>query len=341
MGRRASFRPGRHRAAFLGAPGATSRALSSRIATGPIGVSDSIRARIRTDPSLLEDGLRLLDHDVQAGEAGAVDAIAVDRAGSLVIVSITPPDIDRAIARILDLKAWSTDQRDLLGRLYAGHGVAIERPVRFLLLAPALPHVLLRRLALIPIDVTLHLARPVAFEDGMRIAIEPAAAILGLDADPAPHAHARRQSAKPVTATPTVAAAQMSPPADDEPETHARPAVDTEPATSAPGEFDGREAPAAGATPFWPDEVLPPEGYDEKAMPIQPAMELDAGDPIWPASPDDRFPWELPGDPLPDSDEPVPLPEAPEVIFETLTAEEMQEFARFDKQRRERNERSS
>jgi hypothetical protein len=308
--------------------------LSSRIATGPIGVSDSIRARVRTDPSLLEEGLRLLDHDVQAGEAGPIDAIAVDRAGSLVIISITPPDIDRAIARILDLKAWSTDQRDLLGRLYAGHGVAIERPIRFLLLAPALPHALLRRLALIPIEVTLHLARPVAFEDGMRIAIEPAASILGLDADAAPHAHARR-SANPATATHAAPAPHMSPPADIQSEAQAAPAprAQTKP--------NGREAPATDATPFWPDEVLPPEGSDEKTVPIQPAMELDAGEPIWPASPDDRFPWELPGDPLPDSDEPVPLPEAPEAIFETLTAEEMQEFARFDKQRRERDGRSS
>ena len=352
--------------------------MSSRIATGPIGVSDSIRARIRTDPSLLEEGLRFLGHDLQAGEAGSVDAIAVDRDGRLVIVSIAPPDIDRAIARLLDLKTWSTDQRDLLGRLYAAEGVAIDRPARFVLLVPALPHALVRRLALLPIEVALLLARPVSLEDGIRIVIEPASSILGWATAAAPAGPARqvasteaaaatqpaietRPTTRPAAATEPSTATQpaivtppaMATPPAAQPETAARTAAPPEtaaqpstartaPATGATRKPNRRETrtPAARGTAFWPDEVLPPE-YDEKAVPIPATMELIEEEPAWPGSPDDRFPWELPEDPLAPLDEPVAPPEATEAVFETLTAEEMQEFARFDKQRRDRDGRSS
>lgn len=274
--------------------------MSSRIATGPIGVSESIRARIRSSPSTLEEGLRLLGHDLKAGEAGTVDAIGLDRAGGLVIVSIAPADLDQALLRILDLHAWSTDQRDLLGRLCAGHGMKADRPVRFLLLAPGFTHAFLRRLALLPMDVTPLLAREVAFEDGARIAIEAAAPLFG-------------------------------------------------PAANAPARSSAREAqvPTPAGRPFWPDEVLPAEDGDGKTLSLEPALE--AGDPAWPVSPDDRFPWDMPVDPLPLPADPPADPPAPEAApeaaldpaFETLTAEEMQEFARFEKQRRERNGRSS
>ena len=326
--------------------------MSSRIATGPIGVTDSIRARIRTDPSLLEEGLRLLGHDVRAGEAGTVDAIGVDTAGRLVIVSIVPPDTDRALGRLLDLHVWAVDQRDLLGRLFAGDGVAIDLPARFVLLAPVLSHALVRRLALLPIDVTLLLARAVALEDGAHIVIEPAADILGLATEAAP--------ARPVTpsmqAGPTVSARNQ--PAAQAPARQAAPARPTgQPATtshapaspgpsapglSAPGKSDLRETESRGtATAFWPDEVLPPEYFDEKTVPLPTTMEVEADDQPWPGSPEDRFPWELPEDPLSPADEPAAPPEAPETVFETLSADEMQEFVRFDRQRRERDGRSS
>lgn len=282
--------------------------MSSRIATGPIGVSESIRARVRSNPSSLEEGLRLLDYDLKAGEAGTADAIGLDRAGGLVIVSIAPADLDHALPRILDLHAWSTDQRDLLGRLYAGHGMKADRPVRFLLLAPAFTHAFLRRLALLPMEVTPLLAREVVCEDGARIVIEAAAPLLGL-------------------------AAQSS------------------------GRSQAREVrgPSPTGRPFWPDEVLPADDGDGKSLSLEPVLE--AGDPAWPDSPDDRFPWEVPVDPLPlpadppadpladlPADSPADSP-APEAVldpaFETLTVEEMQEFARFERQRRERNGRSS
>ena len=330
--------------------------MSSRIATGPIGVSDSIRARIRTDPSLLEEGLRLLGHDVQAGGAGTVDAIAVDTAGRMVFVSIAPPDADRALGRLLDLHSWAIDQRDLLGRLFAGNGVAVDLPARFVLLAPVLSHALVRRLALLPIDVTLLLARAVALEDGAHIVIEPAADILGLATQAAPAISAMHAgSTVPAYSRP---AAQAAPPrpasqlAASQPAAsqhaagqHAPSATQHAPASpalsaqDAPGKPSETETPSrAAATSFWPDEVLPPEYFDEKAVPLPTTMEVEAEDQPWPGSPEDRFPWELPEDPLAPSDEPVA---PPETVFETLSAEEMQEFERFDKQRRERNGKSS
>jgi len=330
--------------------------LSSRIVTGPIGVSDSIRARIRTDPSLLEEGLRLLGHDVQAGGAGTVDAIAVDTAGRMVIVSIAPPDADRALGRLLDLHSWAIDQRDLLGRLFAGDGVAVDLPARFVLLAPVLSQALVRRLALLPIDVTLLLARAVALEDGAHIVIEPAADILGLATGAAP-AISSMHAGSTVSA-PSRPAAQAAPPrpasqlAASQPAAaqhaaaqNALPATQHAPASpplsaqDAPEQSNrGETQSRAAATSFWPDEVLPPEYFDEKAVPLPTTMEVEAEDQPWPGSPEDRFPWELPEDPLAPSDEPVA---PPETVFETLSAEEMQEFERFDKQRRERNGKSS
>lgn len=266
--------------------------MPSRIATGPTGVTESIRARIRSDPSILEEGLRILDHDLKAGGAGIIDAIGVDRAGGLAIVSIAPGDLDRALLQILDLHLWTTDRLDLLARLYAGHGVVADRPIRVLLLAPAFTHAFLRRLALLAMDVTPLLAREVALGDGPRIAIEPAAHLFGLTA-------------------------------------------------SSPEKSNGRDeqAPPAGGRPFWPDEVLPAQEGDRNALAFEPAPE--SSEPAWPDSPDDRFPWEIPDDPLAAPVDALSPPAAPDGAFETLSVEEMQEFERFEKQRRERDGRSS
>ena len=326
--------------------------MSSRIATGPIGVSDSIRARIRTDPSLLEEGLRLLGHDVHAGEAGTVDAIGVDTAGRLVIVAIAPPDADRALGRLFDLHVWTVEQRDLLGRLFAGDGVAVDLPARFVLLAPVLSHALVRRLALLPIDVTLLLARAVALEDGAHIVIEPAADILGLATEPAPARPAMHAGSVSSPGRPAghVAPARQATPARPAAQPATTPNVPTSPGPSAqgpsaqdsPDRSDVREPQSRGAaTSFWPDEVLPPEYFDEKTVPLPTTMEVEADDQPWPGSPEDRFPWELPEDPLSPADEPAAPPEAPETVFETLSVDEMQEFVRFDKQRRDRDGRSS
>ena len=154
--------------------------MPSRTAAGPLDGSESIKELIRSHPSILEEGFRVLDISLKAGDAGTIDAIGVDRSGGLVIVIMDTGDPEAALARLLDAQIWSTDQRELLGRLYAAHGVDLDRPVRGFLLAPAFTHAFLRRLALLTPDITACLARQVAFVDGSRVAIEPAASLFGI-----------------------------------------------------------------------------------------------------------------------------------------------------------------
>jgi len=154
--------------------------LPSRTAPGSLGGSESIKELIRSNPSILEEGFRVLDVDLKTGNSGMVDAIGVDRSGGMSIVVLDAGDPDAALVRLLDAQIWSSDQRDLLGRLYSGHGVNLDRPVRGLLLAPSFTHAFLRRLALLTPDITALLARQVVFEDGSRVVIERAASLFGL-----------------------------------------------------------------------------------------------------------------------------------------------------------------
>src|SRR5437867_8714969 len=117
-------RPGADRAALEGAARALRGVvLPSPTAPGPLGGSDSIKDLIRSNPSILEEGLRIVDVDLRAGDAATIDAVGVDRSGGLTIVVLDGADPEAALVRLLDAQIWSIDQRDLLARLYSAHGV--------------------------------------------------------------------------------------------------------------------------------------------------------------------------------------------------------------------------
>ena len=217
------------------------------------------------------------------------------------MVVVTSDDLDAALGRLLDGFVWAADQSELLARLYHERGVRSDRKVRGFLLASSFNHAFLRRLSLLSVEVVPCLAREIAIgEDKHRAVIESAAALFGLE---------------PV----------------------ARP-VDRQ--------------------PFWPDGVLPPEEVvTHRAIPAvtdaveTPEAETLTDDPAleedmpWPSTSEERFPWEVDGGPqetassghngdgIDDILLEDPTPAAP---FETLTVEEMAEFERFERQRRER-----
>ncbi len=279
--------------------------MPSPTARGPLSGSDSIKDLIRSHPSILEDGLRILDVDLRAGDAATIDAVGVDRGGALTIVVVDGADPEAALVRLLDAQIWSTDQRDLLARLYASDGVDLDRPVRGLLLCSSFTHSFLRRLSLLTSDVTAFLARVLVLEDGPRVAIEPAAPLFGLAArNGRPHPEAV-----------------------------------------------GDEALAPRERPFWPDGVLPPEedmpaaASAASAAASSAASSAAAGgpveEPLWPGSPDEIAPWDQEESPLDVMPDRRSRAGAPPAAFETLTTEELEEFDHFERQRRERDRRST
>jgi hypothetical protein len=278
--------------------------LPSRIVTGTTGSPDSIRALIRSDPSIIQQGLRLLDFDVRTGPATSLDAIGVDQSGSLALIVIASSDAEAALPRLLEAHLWAADQSYLLGRLYAGRGVASDGPAHGFLLAPSFTHAFLRRLSLLSVRVTPFLARDVAGGDGSRRAIvEAASPVFGLvtaeEPGPAEAGRGDRHAFWPDGVLPS-----------NDPAAHAARPVPADP----------------GNPPGAPSLIEFAEPADE--MP-------------WPDAPDERFPWDTaePGPspaPAPPEDEPVPGS-----TFETLTREELDEFERFERQRLERGRRSS
>ena len=70
--------------------------------SGPTGSPDSIRALLRSDPSVIEHGFRLFDFDLRTGPSTMIDAIGADRSGRLTIIAVSNGDPDAALARLLD-----------------------------------------------------------------------------------------------------------------------------------------------------------------------------------------------------------------------------------------------
>ena len=295
--------------------------MPSRIASGSTGSPESIRALLRSDPSVIESGFRLFDFDFKTGQAAIIDAIGADQSGRLAIVTIASGEPEAALARLLDGHLWATDQRDLLGRLYPDRGLKGDDPPRGFLLAPSFTHAFLRRLSLLSVEITPCLARDIERGDGARLTIvEPAAPLFGLDVverlGPADKDRRDRQPFWPEGVLPS---------------------EDTVPRGGMPDVNEAPPARIAAGTEFpVPNEEMP-----------------------WPDTPEERFPWDLtsehPGGPPAETEAPaaadgaVPsstltaLPDGPASpgAFETLTDEELDEFERFERQRRERRGRSS
>jgi len=295
--------------------------LPSRIATGLTGSLDSIRALVRSNPSVLKRGLRLFDFDVRTGPASSLDAIGADASGGLAIVVIAAGAPETELSRLLDGHLWAADQRDLLGRLYADRETDLARAVIGFLVAPSFTHAFLRRLSLLSVSITPCLAREVEDGDGARRAIvEPAAPLFGFEPiERETRTGAGRDGRQPFWPEGVL-------PSDDTPSRGSRPVR------------AGAERPTV--TPA-PTEV--PVLADE--MP-------------WPDSGEERFPWEEAGPRSGDvaGDPGVDLPEievelSPESVpgdgepasagqFETLTVEELEEFERFERQRVDRGRKS-
>ena len=78
----------------------------------------------------LEAGLRILDERVLLGE-GAVDLVALDGDGRLVLIAVALVADDAMMLRMLEAFAWSLEYPDAVGRLYAVSPDAVLPRVMF------------------------------------------------------------------------------------------------------------------------------------------------------------------------------------------------------------------
>jgi hypothetical protein len=127
--------------------------MQSGIAASPAADPQHLKALILSDPDLVEAGFRVLDIDFDSGPAGRIDAVGVDRDGSLALLSIAAAEPDAGLLSLLDQYGWAHEQRHLLHRLYGPVGFAPDRPIRCLLLQPSFTPRFLSRLSLLAIDV--------------------------------------------------------------------------------------------------------------------------------------------------------------------------------------------
>lgn len=268
--------------------------------TGPFDKSTDLLELIRNEPDAVETGFRVVEADIDAGDAGHIDLLGADRHGVLTLVAVASHSPDDALLRLLDGYRWASDQYILLCRICSidpgslSAGSASRPDIRLLLLAPGFTHRFLRRLSLLTIPITPLLARLVTVRDASQLLIEPAASLFGLQ----------------TTETPSWDDAPKAEPAAWD---HAT-TVDTPSWEEVPPAFERRSHDTEPAAHDM-EEVRPHETPLEEA---------------------ERAARERLGD-LPSVDVPVAsilTPADRELFTETLTAEEMEEFERFEHQRR-------
>jgi len=289
--------------------------------TGPFDKSTDLIELIRRDPDTVEPGFRVVEADLDAGDAGHIDLLGTDRHGVLTLMAVASHSPDDALMRLLDGYRWATDQYTLLRRACSiersssPDGTAPHPDIRLLLLAPGFTHRFLRRLPLLNLSITPLLARMVSLRGASHLLIEPAASLFGL------------QAAAPSWGS----APTAEPPSWETAATADSPSLDNAPAAESPA----WDRVSTVDTPAW--EEVPPvserRSFDTRAA--DHGMD-DILTPETPLEEAERTARERIED-LPSVDVPVAsllTPADRELFTETLTAEEMEEFERFEHQRR-------
>src|SRR5437773_2035545 len=77
----------------------------------------------------LETGLKIVDERALLGR-GAVDLVAVDAEGRLVLIAAAFTADDTMLLRMLEAFAWCLDYPEIVGRLYAVDAGALAAPPR-------------------------------------------------------------------------------------------------------------------------------------------------------------------------------------------------------------------
>ena len=92
----------------------------------------------------LDTGLKVHDERVVLG-GGAVDLVALDAEGNLVLIAIALVADDAMLLRMLEAYAWSFEYPDAIGRLYPAMRTALDAPPRVMFVAERFPDAFLRK----------------------------------------------------------------------------------------------------------------------------------------------------------------------------------------------------
>ena len=125
-----------------------------RIARGKVHDPDYVREMILADPGIVEEGLRVLDGNLQAGTGDFIDLVASDASGSLVLLEIERENEDELLVRLLDHYAWVVSQIRFLRRVYGSSRVSPLRSPRVVALSHRFSPRFMERLAYLRFSAT-------------------------------------------------------------------------------------------------------------------------------------------------------------------------------------------
>lgn len=98
---------------------------------------ERITAALRQLAGELEPGLRILDESLPCDPCGAIDLLAVDGTGRLMVVDLETVTGDELLIRGLGHVDWMIGNVPILRRMFRGHSINFSLPPRLCLLAPA------------------------------------------------------------------------------------------------------------------------------------------------------------------------------------------------------------
>jgi hypothetical protein len=97
---------------------------------------EDVAAALREFEGALEAGLRVIDSDIPCGQVGAMDFVAIDRAGLLAVIDFETASSDDLLLRGLDHVDWVIGNLPNLRRMYRGQAINFSLEPRLFLLAP-------------------------------------------------------------------------------------------------------------------------------------------------------------------------------------------------------------
>jgi hypothetical protein len=104
----------------------------------------ALQALMAEHADSVEPGLKVLDERVLLG-GGAVDLVALDSEGALVLVAVSFVADDAMLLRMLEAYAWCLEYPDTITRLYPASRTTLAAPPRVMFIGERLPDAFLRK----------------------------------------------------------------------------------------------------------------------------------------------------------------------------------------------------
>jgi len=104
----------------------------------------ALQALMAEHADSVEPGLKVLDERVLLG-GGAVDLVALDSEGALVLVAVSFVADDAMLLRMLEAYAWCLEYPDTIARLYPASRTTLAAPPRVMFIGERLPDAFLRK----------------------------------------------------------------------------------------------------------------------------------------------------------------------------------------------------